>query len=119
MNAFLPLVPVDEEIYTRKYLIPAESIDCNMQVEISAECTRAEERDRTCGFYQLTLYLSAGDYGARDYVVGLFFGTEKMSRAEIDREIDSYVESQVDEGFPALVENYLRKEKMWENMQEL
>lgn len=114
MSAFLPLVPMEKEIYAREYLIPAECFECNEAVTLHAECTQTSERDRNNGYYMLTFHFSVGDYGVRQHLVGVFFGRERMSREAIDQTIDDFARSQINDIFPQLVADYLEKEEVWE-----
>lgn len=117
MSAFLPLVPIKKEIYSREYLIPAECFACNEPVTLYAECSHTSELERDCGFYKLTFFFSVGDYPTRDHLIGLYFGTQSMSRAAIDATIDEFARSQIDDQFPMFVDLYLEKEELWEQAQ--
>jgi len=116
MSVFLPLVPVEKETYTREYLIPAECFECNAPVTLHAECSLSSEADRSMGHYELSFYFSVGNYPTRDFLITLFFGTQALSRTEIDETIDRYARSQIDDTFPDLVSNYMDKELIWEDV---
>lgn len=117
MATFLPLVPVKKEIYLREYSIPAECFACNEPVALFAECSHTSEIERDVGFYKLDFFFSVGDYPTRDHLIGLCFGTQSMSRAEIDSTIDEFARLQINDTFPIFVERYLEKEELWEQAQ--
>ncbi len=117
MTPFLPLVPIRKEIYAREYLIPAECFPCNEPVTLYAECSHTSEIERDCGFYRLSFLFSVGGYPTRDHLIDLYFGSQSMSRVDIDRTIDDYARSQIDADFPLFVERYLEKEELWEQAQ--
>lgn len=111
----LPMIPVNKEIYTREYLIPADCFPCNEQVTLYAECSHTSESERDCGYYRLAFFYSVGSYPIRDHLITVFFGEQSMPKAAIDRIIDEHARCTLDETFPEFVAEYLEKEEMWEN----
>lgn len=68
--------------------------------------------------YILDIYFSADGFPVRSFIAGVTFGTAQMDKKQIDAEMDRWVEQIVSEDtFPGYVEDYLRKEKMWEDAQ--
>ncbi len=59
--------------------------------------------------------LSVEDYGTREPIVGLYFGSQNMNQEEIDTEVRAYILSQLDDTFHLLVRKYLMKEQLIED----
>lgn len=106
--------PIDRDVYSRLYQLESPDFNGNT-VYIHADCYKTPSQERLDGYYILELFISVAGYGTKDHLIGLSFGDGPMTKVEIDQKIDSYVDSQVDDLFFAFVQDYMDKEKMWEN----
>ena len=84
-------------------------------VEIIAECSKNEKATGNNDYYFLELLFSVDDYGTREPIVGLYFGSQNMNQEEIDTEVSAYILSQLDDTFHLLVKRYLLKERLMED----
>ena len=106
---------VISDYYTRHYEL-APSLTSGLQVTIYAECS-PNNSGVNGHFYALELYFSANEFPVRDHIIGITFGANRMERNQIDAEIDSWVEQTItNDTFPELLESYIGKEGMWENI---
>ena len=102
---------IDAPIYAKRYVIQGPYLTEN-SVEIIAECSKNEKATRNNDYYFLELFFSVDDYGTREPIVGLYFGSQNMNQEEIDTEVSAYILSQLDDTFHLLVKRYLLKERL-------
>ena len=105
---------IDTPIYAKRYVIQAPYF-AESSVEIIAECSKNEKATGNNDCYFLDLFLSVDDYGTREPIVGLYFGSHNMNQEEIDTEVRAYILSQLDDTFHLLVRKYLLKEQLIED----
>ena len=60
------------------------------------------------GKYYLELWLGAGNYGIRNFVVGYGFGKTELSETEIDLEVQELVAGQTDNGLQIALKTLLQ-----------
>lgn len=103
------------DFYTRHYQINPNMVD-GLSVTVYAECYPNTERVNN-HYYSLNILFSVDDYPDREFLIGVTFGTEQMDKKLLDQEIDTWIEQTVtdDRSFPAYIQDYLRKEEMWED----
>ena len=105
---------IDAPIYAKRYVIQGPYLAEN-SVEIIAECSKNEKATGNNDYYFLELLFSVDDYGTREPIVGLYFGSQNMNQEEIDTEVSAYHLSQLDDTFHLLVKRYLLKERLMED----
>lgn len=105
---------IDAPIYAKRYVIQGPYLAEN-SVEIIAECSKNEKTTGNNDYYFLELFFSVDDYGTREPIVGLYFGSQNMNQEEIDTEVSAYILSQLDDTFHLLVKRYLLKERLMED----
>lgn len=105
---------IDAPIYAKRYVIQGPYFGEN-SVKIIAECSKNEKATGNNDRYFLDLFLSVDNYGTREPIVGLYFGSRNMNQAEIDTEVSAFILSQLDDTFHYLVRNYLLKEQFMED----
>lgn len=105
---------IDAPVYTKRYVIQAPFFSEN-SVEIIAEWSKNNKAIGNNDYYFLELFLSVDNYGTRDPIVGIYFGTQNMNREEIEAEVRAYISSQLDNTFHLLVKKYLVKEQLIED----
>lgn len=101
-----------EEIYSSHFLLHSDEFD--NQIYFYAECSKNSKYRGDDDYYYLELFFSVEEYGAREYLIGLYFGNDKMDKQSLDKEIQAYLVDQLDDTFPALVKQYLKKEQLLE-----
>ena len=106
---------VSSDYYTRCYKMNPKRFG-GLSVTICALCTENTERIND-EYYWLDLYYSIGDVGVLDYLVGVSFGDKKMDQKSVDIEMDELVKHMTtDPGFPAMLQSYLRREQILEDV---
>ena len=105
---------IDAPICAKRYVIQGPYLAEN-SVEIIAECSKNEKATGNNDYYFLELLFSVDDYGTREPIVGLYFGSQNMNQEEIDTEVSAYILSQPDDTFHLLVKRYLLKERLMED----
>lgn len=103
------------DYYTRHYELNS-GLFGGLSVVVYAECSpnRAGINNH---YYALDLYFSADGIPVRDHIIGVSFGAGQMDKKQIDAEMDRWVEQIVGEDtFPLYLKDYMRKEKMWEDV---
>lgn len=110
----LKLIRVTREPYTRQYEINPKMTD-GLSVTIYAECFPGAEAESNRHYF-LQILFSVEDCADRKYFTGVTFGSEEMDKSELDQTIDVWVEQTVtnDSSFPIAIQDYLRKEEVWE-----
>lgn len=110
----LKLIRVTREPYTRQYEINPKMTD-GLSVTIYAECFPGAEAENNRHYF-LQILFSVEDCADRKYFTGVTFGSEEMDKSELDQTIDVWVEQTVtnDSSFPIAIQDYLRKEEVWE-----
>ena len=110
----LKLIRVTREPYTRQYEINPKMTD-GLSVTIYAECFPSAEAESNRHYF-LQILFSVEDCADRKYFTGVTFGSEEMDKFELDQTIDVWVEQTVtnDSSFPIAIQDYLRKEEVWE-----
>ena len=103
---------VEKEVYTSQFVVHSEKFPGD-PVFIYAECSRNKEFPS--GYYELELYFSVGAYPAREHLLGVSFGKEKMEKDAIDFEIQTWVEEELSNSFEEYVKDYLKKEHLFES----
>ena len=102
---------INSEIYTAQFVIHSKKLpEC--PVFIYSECSKNKEF--SSGYYELQLYFSVGNYPAREHLIGVNFGKEKMNRRAIDLEIRAWIEEELSNSFEECVKDYLKKEHLFE-----
>lgn len=103
------------DAYVRHYEVSPEIVG-GLSVTIYAECSLNLEKVNN-HYYFLNIFFSVDDYDDREFLIGVSFGTEEMDEASMAKEMDIWVDQIVsdDESFPACVQDYLRKEQVWED----
>ena len=110
----LKLIRVTREPYTRQYEINPKVTD-GLSVTIYTECFPGVEAENNRHYF-LQILFSVEDCADRKYFTGVTFGSEEMDKSELDQTIDVWVEQTVtnDSSFPIAIQDYLRKEEVWE-----
>ena len=103
---------VSSDYYTRQYEITPE-VTFGHKATVYAVCA-LNPSGMNGDKYSLDLFFSVDGYAARDYIVGISFGTGEMERAALDAEIDSWVRQYLDRDLITRIHRYLKKEQMWE-----
>lgn len=103
---------IEKEFYTSQFVVRSEELPED-PVFIYAECSRNKEFPS--GYYELQLYFSVGAYPAREHLLGVSFGKEKMDKDAIDLEIRTWVEEELSNSFEEYVKDYLKKERLFES----
>lgn len=106
--------PVEREVYSKHYQLESPSFSGDT-VYVYAECYKNPQEGSQNEYYMLDIYFSVGDYAIKDHLIGLCFGNGPMSKADIDQEINGFVELQINDLFVEFVHAYIEKEEMWEN----
>ena len=117
MNIPKQFSKITDEYYSRHYTLNPE-LWKGPPVIVYAEC--AHDPEYTNGhYYSLTLLLSVGEYADRRFLIGVSFGTGKMEKDEIDKEIDTWVIERIsDPLFSEIVQEYIDMHEMWESYQD-
>ena len=91
----------------------------NPPIWIYTECSKNTERRRDDDYYLLELYLQVGEGGYRQFLIGLFFGEEEMTKEDLDKELYEWVEYRInDDIFPSEVSDYLTTGRLFEQYLE-
>ena len=107
---------ITSDYYTRHYELDPQFTG-GLQVIVYAECYPNTEGING-HYYGLDIYFSMDQIPVRDYIIGVSFGEGQMDKSHLDAEIDNWVNQFVSEDtFPEYLKDYMRKEKMWENVQ--
>lgn len=103
------------DYYTRHYEL-SPTVTNGLPVTIYAEC--APNRTGMNGhYYALDLYFSADGIAVRDFITGVSFGEGQMDKHHLDAAMDNWVDGIVSkESFHEQLKDYMRKEKMWEDV---
>lgn len=103
------------DYYSRHYELNPTFTN-GLPVTIYAECS-PNGSGMNGHYYALDLYFSADGIAVRDFITGVSFGEGQMDKRHLDEAIDNWVGVIVsDEFFPGYVKDYIRKEKIWENI---
>lgn len=106
---------LDEDIYTRHYDVDSPAVS-DKPIHIITECTKNPDPQISDDHFKLDIYFSVGNYGTRDHLIGVFFGYQGMTKAEIDETILDLVKSQFEDlNFGEVISGYLKKEELYEN----
>lgn len=98
---------ISSDYYVQRFKINDEWTG-GRNATIHAECFQNAEKVNE-HFYFLELYLSVDDFGFRDFLLGVSFGTEIMDKEELDAEINSWIGQTItDEMFQSQIETYLK-----------
>ena len=68
---------IDAPICAKRYVIKGPHF-AESSVEIIAECSKNEKATGNNDCYFLELFLSVEDYGTREPIVGLYFGSQNI-----------------------------------------
>ena len=104
---------IDEEFYSTHFSLYSEEFED--RIYYYAECSRNPDARKKDAYYFLELFFSVGEYGAREFLIGVTLGNDAMDKKSLDYEIRTYLISQLDDDFPLLVQQYLKKEHLLED----
>ena len=104
---------IDEEFYSTHFSLYSEEFED--RIYFYAECSRNPDARKKDAYYFLELFFSVGEYGAREFLIGVTLGNDAMDKKSLDYEIRTYLISQLDDDFPLLVQQYLKKEHLLED----
>lgn len=102
----------EKEIYSSHFSLYLK--DFTYPIFIYSECSKNVFSCGNNDYYSLELFFSVEEYGAREFLIGLNFGHKKMDKQSLDKEILAYLDTQLDDSFPVLIERYLKKEQLLE-----
>ena len=103
------------DYYVRCYEIDSQRFN-GLPVTIYAECSPNVEKINN-EYYYLEVYYSVNEIAVRDFLIGVTFGKEKMEKEKLDEEVDRWVNQLInEETFPETLQEFLRKEQMWEDV---
>ena len=113
---YIPIEPIEQETYVRKYEVSGEYFGIEETVILYAECTlSSEDDDPDVGYYYLKLLFSVGEDGSRVCIIGTSFGEESYTHEQIDEVMDRVVQGQVNSGFfLAHLRTAVEKEELWD-----
>lgn len=113
---YIPIEPIEQETYVRKYEVSGEYFGIEETVILYAECTLSSEDDDTDGgYYYLRVSFSVGEDGPRVWIIGMTFGEESYTQGQIDEVMDRVVQQHVDSDyFLTHLRNAIEKEELWE-----
>lgn len=101
------LTHVNADYYTRRYILNSNEFN-GIPVIVYAECSQ-NSKGLNNHYYYLDIFFSVDDIPNREHLIGVTFGTGKMDKDPIDREIDRWVYQMVnEESFPLMIKEYLR-----------
>lgn len=107
------IATIDEEFYSLHFTLFSKEFED--LIHFYAECSKNQDCHGADDYYYLELFFSVGDYGTRDFLIGLCFGHAAMDKEMLDREIRSYLNAELDDTFPELVTRFLKKEHLMED----
>ena len=107
MGAYNLVSPNEQAVYARSYTVNP-LLTGGHSVTIHTECSESGEPANGRNHYYLEIFMSADNYGARKFLVGVLFGAGSMNKREVDAQIDWFVNGQVgQECFSEDVREYL------------
>lgn len=92
--------------YCRHFI--AESISFPRHIiKVYTECTLNSKLPQNNHLYYAEIYYSIDDYALRNFLLGISFGKQKMSKSEIDEYIEVIVNNEIVSSGSHLMNNYL------------
>ncbi len=100
-----------DNIYSRRYSIVDFSLNgLRYNVTVYAECFHDEEVPNG-HYYGLDLLFSVDNYADRRFLIGVSFGDHEMQKADVDKEVEDWIISQISlPDFAEDVQEYLDEE---------